>query len=79
MTYDYVNSSPIVDASCVRLHMTYDQETVRTLYKKLLTLYPRGFREQLGESMEQTFADLCNERKRQTQPGWFAFVLWILL
>jgi hypothetical protein len=40
----------------------------------LLTLYPRAFREQLGESMAQTFDDLCDERKRQTG-GWFGFVL----
>lgn len=33
------------------------------LYKKLLRLYPRGFRERLGESMEQTFHDLCNEQR----------------
>ena len=49
------------------------EETVRTLYKKLLTLYPRWFHEQLGESMEQTFNDLCNE-KRQTKQGLFGFV-----
>ncbi len=54
----------------------YDQETVRTLYKKLLTLYPRAFREQFGESMAQTFNDLCNERKRQAEHGWFGFMLW---
>ncbi len=54
--------------------MTYDRNTVRTLYKKLLTFYPQGFREQLGESMEQTFNDLCNERK--TGQGLFGFVLW---
>jgi len=47
---------------------------VRAHYKKLLTLYPRGFREQLGESMEQTFNDLC--REQQTEGGWFGFVLW---
>ncbi len=56
--------------------MAYDQETVRTLYKKLLSLYPRAFREQMGESMEQTFNDLCNERKQQTEQGLFGFVLW---
>ena len=43
--------------------MAYDQNTVPALYKKLLGLYPRGFRERLGESMEQTFHDLCNEQK----------------
>jgi len=59
--------------------MTYDQKTVRTLYKKLLALYPRGFRERLGESMEQTFNDLCNERKRHTERGWFGFVLWMFV
>lgn len=48
--------------------------TARTLYKKLLGLYPRGFRERLGESMQQTFNDLC--RERQTEGGWFGFVLW---
>jgi hypothetical protein len=55
--------------------MTYDQNTVRTLYKKLLTLYPRGFRERLGESMEQTFNDLCSERKRETDQSYLSFVL----
>jgi hypothetical protein len=54
--------------------MIYEQETVRTLYRKLLSLYPRRFREQLGESMEQTFNDLCTE-KRQTKQGLFGFVL----
>jgi len=58
--------------------MTYDQETVHALYKKLLSLYPRGFRERLGESMEQTFNDFCNE-KRQTQKGLFGSVLWMFI
>ncbi len=44
---------------------------------KLLALYPHGFRERLGESMEQTFDDLCNERKEQTDYRWPGFVLWI--
>jgi len=57
--------------------MTYDKNTVHTLYKKLLSLSPRGFRERLGESMEQTFNDLCNERKLQAEGGWFGFVLWM--
>ena len=33
----------------------------RIFYRKLLKLYPRPFRERFGESMEQTFDDLCNE------------------
>lgn len=47
----------------------------RLLYKKLLTFYPQSFKEQLGESMEQTFNDLCSE-KRRTKSGLFGFVLW---
>jgi hypothetical protein len=38
-------------------------EIYRTLYRKLLALYPRAFRERFGESMEQTFNDMCSERK----------------
>ena len=47
---------------------------VRNLYKKLITLYPQTFRDELGESMEQTFNDLCTE-KRQTKQGLLGFVL----
>jgi len=57
----------------------FEQKTVRILYKKLLTLYPRAFREQMGESMQQTFNDLCNERKQQTVHGLFGFVLWVFV
>ena len=45
--------------------MVYDKNTVRILYKKLLNLYPRGFRDQMGESMEQMFNDLFKERQRE--------------
>lgn len=56
-----------------------EQETARALYKQRLALYPREFRERLGESMEQTFNDLCNERKRQSAHGWFRFMLWTFI
>jgi hypothetical protein len=56
-----------------------EQETASVLYKKLLRLYPREFRERLGESMEQTFHDLGNERKRQSAHGWFRFILWTFI
>lgn len=46
---------------------------VRTLYRKFLALYPKRFRDELGESMEQTFQDLYKER--ETKPGWFGFIL----
>jgi hypothetical protein len=56
--------------------MVYDQSKVHALYKRLIAFYPREFREQLGESMEQTFNDLCNE-KRQTEQSLPGFVLWM--
>jgi hypothetical protein len=59
--------------------MAYNQNMVHTLYKKLLNLYPRGFRERLGESMEQTFNDLCTERKQQAEYSWSGFILWIFV
>jgi hypothetical protein len=59
--------------------MSSNRPTARRLYRKLLSLYPPGFREQLGESMEQTFNDRCNERKRTTDHGWFGFLLGIFL
>jgi len=55
--------------------MAYDQATVRALYGKLLALYPRAFREQLGESMEQTFNDLYLEWQRQAGRSLFTFML----
>jgi hypothetical protein len=58
--------------------MIYEQDIVHKLYKKLLTLYPRTFHELLGESMEQTFHDLWNE-KRQTKKELFGFVLWTFI
>src|SRR5215475_9808585 len=61
-----------------RLHMIYEQDIVHKLYRKLLTLYPRTFHELLGESMEQTFHDLWNE-KRQTKKEFFGFVLWTFI
>ena len=55
--------------------MSYEPDLLRGLYKKLLRLYPSGFRDQLGESMEQTFNDLCRERY-ESGDGLLGFVLW---
>jgi len=57
--------------------MAYVQRSIHNLYKKLLRLYPREFREQLGVSMQQTFNDLCRERQRKGE--WFGFVLWMFV
>ena len=54
--------------------MAYDHNIIHALYKKLLTFYPRGFRERLGESMEQTFNDLYRERRAESAS--FGFILW---
>jgi len=59
--------------------MQYDESIVRILYKKLLGLYPSAFREQLEESMEQSFNDLCYERKREKGQSDFRFVLWMFV
>jgi hypothetical protein len=57
--------------------MAFDLKAPGALYKRLLRLYPQAFRERFGESMEQTFTDLCNERQRQTVPDRLIFLLWI--
>jgi hypothetical protein len=44
-------------------------------YRTLLSLYPFSFRERVGESMEQTFNDLCRER-RDAGENLIGFVLW---
>jgi hypothetical protein len=59
--------------------MVYNQSTLHLLYKKLITYYPRGFRERLSESMEQTFNDLYNEHKQQTKHNLLGFVLWTFI
>lgn len=59
--------------------MIYNQKILRTLYKKLLALYPRTFREQFGESIEQTFNDLRNEWQLHSKPRLFSFVLWMFI
>jgi catechol 2,3-dioxygenase-like lactoylglutathione lyase family enzyme len=55
------------------------QKTMRMLYKKMIQLYPCEFREQLGESMEQTFRDLCDDYQRRSGQMWVGFVLWIFV
>jgi hypothetical protein len=54
--------------------MIHEQEMIPKLYKKLLNLYPRTFKERLGESMEQTFHDLYKEHRAES--AVYGFVLW---
>lgn len=58
--------------------MAYDRSMIRALYKKLIALYPKGFKEHFGESMEQTFNDLCQEKLQAKQP-LPGFVLWVFI
>lgn len=60
-------------------YMAYEQGAVEKLYGKLLRLYPRAFRERLGESMQQTFADLYREQRRRSESGVARLMLWIFL
>lgn len=46
----------------------------RSFYQKLVALYPRAFKERFGESMQQTFDDLCRERGGHLTPG---FITWM--
>ena len=46
----------------------------RRWYARLLRLYPRPFRERFGESMAQTFTDLCRDRTDASR-GLHAFAL----
>ena len=48
----------------------------RAWYARLLRLYPTQFRDQFGESMEQTFADSYRQR-RTAGAGLFGFVIWV--
>ncbi len=48
----------------------------RSLYKKLLALYPKPFRESFAEGMVQTFGDLCRERANGSAAKLLAFVVW---
>lgn len=54
--------------------MIFERKTIRNFYKKILVFYPQGFRERFGESLEQTFNDVCNERKRQAKSISFRFL-----
>lgn len=57
--------------------MVSEPKRAHVLYRKLLALYPRAFRERLAETMEQTFNDLYYERRWQNRRGFPGFVLWI--
>jgi hypothetical protein len=40
------------------------KDKIFIFYKRLISLYPQSFRERFGESMEQTFRDVCKEQAK---------------
>jgi hypothetical protein len=50
----------------------------RHWYRKLLRLYSRPHRERFGQSMEQTFNDLCRERAKAGE-GLGGLVFWMFV
>lgn len=60
--------------------MVYERSVrrYRNWYGKLLRFYPKPYRERFGEGMEQTFSDLCRERK-EAGGGLFGFTLWVFV
>lgn len=60
--------------------MTYEHATARfrKFYAQLLRFYPKPYHERFAESMEQTFNDLCRER-REDGNRLFGFVFWIFV
>jgi hypothetical protein len=57
--------------------MSQRPNIARRLYQTLLRLYPRAFRERFGESMQQTFDDICRERHPQATLSHVRVVFWL--
>jgi hypothetical protein len=43
--------------------MTVDEKMALAAFDRLVAFYPRSFRDRVGESMRQTFRDLCGDRR----------------
>jgi hypothetical protein len=57
--------------------MKHNQKIASALYRKLVHFYPQQFREQMGESMEQSFHDLYREQDQESFYRRLGFVLWM--
>lgn len=57
--------------------MAFEQKTLLNFYKKLLAFYPMEFRERFGESMQQTFSDVCKEQKKISGKIPFSLMIWM--
>lgn len=47
----------------------------RNVYRRLIHLYPKAYRERFAEAMVQTFDDLCHERKHEQSGSMLSFAL----
>jgi hypothetical protein len=56
----------------------HSKNIIYFLYKKLIALYPKRFKEQFSESMQQTFNDLYREKQNAKQ-SLFIFITWAFL
>jgi magnesium-transporting ATPase (P-type) len=54
------------------------KKIISFLYKKIISLYPKRFKEQFSESMQQTFNDLYKEKQNTNQP-LFNFITWMFI
>ena len=52
-----------------------EHRVARRLYRQLLSFYPKDFRDRVGRSMEQTFADNLREGRRRGG-HLFGFLVW---
>ena len=55
--------------------MNSKHKVFHLLYRKLVSIYPKDFKDRLAESMEQTFNDLYKE-KQNTNQSLFSFITW---
>src|SRR5688572_7973667 len=55
--------------------MNSKHKVFHLLYRKLVSIYPKDFKDRLAESMEQTFNDLYKE-KQNTNQSLFNFIAW---
>ncbi len=57
----------------------FDLTTIRRLYRRVLAFYPKEFLLRFGESAEQTFNDLLNERRQAGGRITFSFLFWVFI
>lgn len=57
--------------------MEFKKERLISAYRRIISLYPQELQERFGESMEQTFRDICNETIKEK--GVISFIVVVSL